>query len=186
MWELDYREGWALKNWCFQIVVLEMTLESPLDCKEIKQVNPKGKEPWIVIGRTDAEAETPLLWPMKNQFTGKYHDAGKDWKQKEEGAAEDEMFREHHRLNGHEFEWIPKDSERQGCLVCYSPWDHKEWSLKWLNNNPLTLSSFEVGTWRFYLCHSFLYSLLLVSHLTFKEHLTNKYKQILINEKTAS
>ena len=93
MWELDHKEGWALKNWCFRIVVLEKTLESPLDCKEIKPVNPKGNQPWIFIGRTDGES--PILWPpdMKNCFIGKDTDAGKDWRQKENEVAEDEMVK---------------------------------------------------------------------------------------------
>ena len=93
MWELDHKEDWAPKNWCFWIVVLERTLESPLDCMEIKPVNPKGNQPWILTGRTDAEAETPILWPpdAKNQLIGKDPDARKHWRQKEKGAAEDEM-----------------------------------------------------------------------------------------------
>ena len=87
MWELDHKEGWALKNWCFRTMVWEKTLESPLDCKEIKPVNPKGNQFWIFIGRTDAEAETPILWSpdMKNWLIGKDPDAGKDWRQEEEG-----------------------------------------------------------------------------------------------------
>ena len=106
MWELDYKESWAPKNWCFWTVVLEKALESPLDCKEIKAVNPKGNWSWIFIGRTDAEAETPILWPpdAKNWLIGKGPDAGKDWWQKEKGMTEDEMVRWHHQLNGHEFE----------------------------------------------------------------------------------
>ena len=93
MWEMDHKEGWVLKNWCFQVVVLEKTLESPLDCKEIRPVNPEGNQSWIFIGRTDAEAETPILWPpdMKNQLTGKDPDAGKDWRQEEKGTTEDKM-----------------------------------------------------------------------------------------------
>ena len=91
MWELDYKEGWAPKSWCFWTVVLEKTLESPLNCKEIQPVHPKENQSWIFIGRTDAEAETPILWPpdAKNWFIGKDPDAGKDWRQKEKGAAED-------------------------------------------------------------------------------------------------
>ena len=91
MWELDYKDSWAPKNWCFWTVVLEKTPESPLDCKEIKLVNPQGNQSWIFIGRTDAEAETPTLWPpdAKNWLTGKDPDAGKDWKQEEKGTTED-------------------------------------------------------------------------------------------------
>ena len=104
--ELDHKEGWAPKNW-FRIMVLEKTLESPLDCKEIKSVNPKGNQPWIFTERTDAEAEVPILWPpdVKNWLTGKDPDAGKDWRQEEKGTTEDEMVGWHHRLNGHEFGW---------------------------------------------------------------------------------
>ena len=93
MWESDHKEGWVLKNWCFWTVVLEKTLESLLDCKEIQPVNPKGNQPWIFIGRTDAETETPILWPpdMKSQIIGKDHDVGKDWRQKKMSVAEDKM-----------------------------------------------------------------------------------------------
>ena len=106
MWELDSKESWALKNWCFWTVVFEKTLEGPLDCKEIQPVHPKGNQSWIFIGRTDAEAETPILWPpdAKNWLLVKDPDAGKDWRQEEKGAIEDEMVGGHHRLNGHEFE----------------------------------------------------------------------------------
>ena len=105
MWELDYKESWAPKNWWFWTVMLEKTLESPLDCKEIQPVHPKGDQSWIFIGRTDPEAETPILWPpdVKNWLIGKDPDAGKDWRQ-EKGTTEDEMVGRHHRLNRHEFE----------------------------------------------------------------------------------
>ena len=100
MWELDHKEGWASKNWCFRTAVLEKTLESPLDCKEIKPVNLKGNQSWIFIGRTDAEAEAPILWPpdVKSWLIGKDPDAGKDWRQEEKGATEDEMLGWHHWL----------------------------------------------------------------------------------------
>ena len=106
MWELDHKENWVLKNWCFWNVVLGKTLESPLDCKEIKPVNPKGNQSWIFSRRTDAEAETPILWPpdVKNWLTGKDPDAEKDWRQKEKGKTEDKMVEWHHGVNGHEFE----------------------------------------------------------------------------------
>ena len=106
MWELDYKESWAPKNWCFWIVVLEKTLESPLDCKKIKPVNPKGNESWICIGKTDAKAEAPVLWPpdAKNWLIGKDPDAGKDWRWEEKGMTEHEMVGWHHQLDGHEFE----------------------------------------------------------------------------------
>ena len=106
MWELVYKQSWALKNWRFWTVVLEKTLESPLDCKEIQPVHPKGNQSWIFTGRTDAETETPILRPpdVKNWLIGKDPDAGKDWRQQEKGMTENEMVRWHHRLNGHEFE----------------------------------------------------------------------------------
>ena len=106
IWELDYEESWAPKNWCFWTVVLEKTLESPLDSKEIQPVHPKGNQSWIFIGRTDVEAETPMLWPpdVKNWLTRKDPGAGKDWRWEKKGTTEDEMVGWHHRLNGHEFE----------------------------------------------------------------------------------
>ena len=126
MWELDHNEGWALKNWCFWSVVLEKTLESPLDSKEIKSVNPKGNQPWIFTGKTDAEA--PILWPpdVKSWLIGKDPNAAKDWGQKEKGATENELVGWHHSLNGHEFEQTPGDSEGQGTLMCCSLWGGKE------------------------------------------------------------
>ena len=105
MWELDHKKGWAWKNSCFWIVVLERTLESPLDCKETKPVNPKGNQPWLFIGNTDADAEAPIFWPpdAKSQLIGKAPDAGKDWGQKQKRVAEDEMVGWHHQLSRHEF-----------------------------------------------------------------------------------
>ena len=113
MWELDHKEGWALKNWCFWTVVLGKILESPLDCKEIKLVHPKRNQPWISIGRPDAEAEAPIFWPPygKSPLIGKDPDAGEDWRQESKGMIEDEMVGWHHWLNGHEFEQAPGDSE---------------------------------------------------------------------------
>ena len=110
MWELDCEESWAPKNWCFWTVVLEKTLESPLDCKEIQPVHPKGDQSWIFIGRTDAEAETPILWPhdVKNWLIWKDPDAGKDCRREEKGMTEDEMVGWHNRLNGHEFDYLWK------------------------------------------------------------------------------
>ena len=107
MWELDYKESWAPKDWCFWTVVLEKTLESLLDCQEIQLVNPKENQPWIFIGRTDAEAEVPVLWPpvAKNWLIGKDSDAGKDWRGEEKGTTQDEMVGWHHQLNGHE-SWV--------------------------------------------------------------------------------
>ena len=105
MWELDHTEGWALKNWCFRIEVLEKMLESPLDSKEIKPVNPKGNHLWTFIGRTYAKAEASIFWPLdvKRQLNGKDPDAGKDWGKEEKGVTEDEMVGWYHQLNGHEF-----------------------------------------------------------------------------------
>ena len=127
VWELDYKESWAPKNWCFWSVVLEKTLESPLDCK-IKPVNPKGNQSWILIWRTDAEAETSILWPpdVKNRLIGKDPDAGKDWRREEKGMSGDEMVGWHHWLNGHEFEQAPGVGDGQGGLACCSPWARKE------------------------------------------------------------
>ena len=104
MWKLDYKEGWVPKNWCFWTVVLEKTLESPLDCKEMQPVHPKGDQSWVFIGRTDIEAETPILWPpdVKSWLIWKDPDVGKDWRQEKKGMTEDEMVGWHHRLNGHE------------------------------------------------------------------------------------
>ena len=112
MWELDHTEGWAPKNWCFQTVLLEKTFKSPLDCKEIKSVNPKGNQPCIFIGRTDAEAEAPILWlpDSKSQLIGKDSDAGTDWGQEEKRAIKDEMVGWHHWLNGLDSEHTPGNS----------------------------------------------------------------------------
>ena len=135
MWELDHKEGWAPKNVCFWTVVLEKTLESPLDCREIKPVNPRGNQSCIFIGRIDAEVEAQILPPdEKNWLTRKDCDAGKDWGQDEKGTTEDEMVGRHHRLDGHEFEQAPGDSEGQGSLACCSSWDRKESEMtEWLN-----------------------------------------------------
>ena len=105
MWELNYKESWVPKNWCFWIVVLKETIESPLDCKEIQPVHPKGNRSWVFIRRTDVEAETPILWPpdVKSWLIGKDPDAGKDWRWEDKGTTEDEMVGWHHQLNGHEF-----------------------------------------------------------------------------------
>ena len=113
IWELDHKEGWGLKNWCFWTVALEKTLESPLDCKEIQPVHPKRNQSWIFIGRTDAGAETPILWSpdAKSWPIRKDPDAGKDWRQEEKGMTEDEMVGWHHQLDGHEFEQAPGDGE---------------------------------------------------------------------------
>ena len=127
MWELDHKEDWAPKNWCFLTAVLEKTPASPLDSKEIKPVNPKGNQLWIFIGRTDAKAEAPILWPpdAKSWLTGKDPDAGKNWGQEERGMTEHEMAGLHHWLNGQEFEQTPGNSDGQGSLACWSLWDSR-------------------------------------------------------------
>ena len=143
MWELDYKENWALKNWSFWIVVLK-TLESPLDCKEINPVNPQGNRPWIFTGWTDAEAKAPIIWPpdAKSRFIRKGPDAGKDWRQEEKGATEDEMVAWHHWFNEYKFEQALGDAEGQGGLECCSPQGHKESDMtERLNNNSKNLQS---------------------------------------------
>ena len=138
MWELDCEESWAPKNWCFWTVVLEKTLESPLDCKEIQPVHSKGEQSWVFFGRTDAKAETLVLWPLhvKSSLIGKDSDAGRDWGQEEKGMTENEMAGWHHRLNGCEFEWTPGVDDGQGGLTCCVWWGRKEWDtteqLNWI------------------------------------------------------
>ena len=151
MWELDNKKGWVRKNWCLWTVVLKKTLENPLDCKEIKPVNPTGNQPWIFIGRTDAEAQ--ILWPpdIKSQLIGKDPDAGKDWRQEEKGITEDEMVGWCHRLNGQEFEQTPGNGE--GSLVCCSPWGRKESDMtEQLNNNCEMLQTLKYFWLYFFFC----------------------------------
>ena len=150
MWELDCEESWAPKNWCFWTVVLEKSLESPLDCKEIQPVHPKGDQLWVFFGRTDAEAETPVLWPphVKSWFIGKDPDAGRDWGQEEKGMTEDKMAGWHHWLyDGREFGWTLGDGDGQGGLACCNSWVAKsrtrlnDWTeLNW-NCRPLSSSA---------------------------------------------
>ena len=141
MWELDYSEGWAPKNWCFWTVMLEKTLESLLECKEIQPVHPKGGQSCVFIGRTDAKAETPVLWPprVKSWLIGKDTDAGRDWRQEEKRTTEDEMAGWHHRFNGHEFEWTPGIGDGQGGLACCDSCGCKESDtterLNWIEYN---------------------------------------------------
>ena len=149
MWELDYKESWAPKNWCFWTVVLEETFESPLDSKKTQPVNPKGNQSLIFIGRTGADAETPILWPpdVECRLIRKGPDAGKDWGQEEKWTTEDEMVGWHHWLNGHEFEQAPGGCEGQGSLTFCSPWGCKESdTTEWLSNsNNFTTANF--GVW---------------------------------------
>ena len=136
MWELDHKESWVLKNWCFWTVVLDKTLESPLDCKEIQPVHSKGDQSWVFFGRNDAKTETPVLWPphAKSWLIGKDSDAGRDWGQEEKGTTEDEMAGWHHRLDGHEFGWTPGVCDGQGGLACCDSWGCKESdTTDWLN-----------------------------------------------------
>ena len=140
------KESLAPKNWCFWTVVLEKTLESPLGCKEIQPVHPKGDQSWVFIGRTDVEAEAPVIWPphAKSWLAGKHPDAGKDWGQEEKGMTEDEMVGWHHWLDEHEFDQAPGVADGQGSLVCFSPWGCKEsymtellTELNWMNKKEI-------------------------------------------------
>ena len=143
MWELDYKVSWALKNWCFWTLVLEKTLESPLDYKKIQPVNPKRNQSWKFIGSTDVEAEIPILWPpdMKNWLVGKDADDGKEWRQEEKETTEDEMVGWHHRLYGHGFGWTPGVGDGLGSLACCSPWGRKQSDMpQRLSNNRDTIS----------------------------------------------
>ena len=136
MWELAYKESWAPLNWCFWTVVLEKTLKSPLDCKVIQPVHQKGDQSWVFIGRTDVEAETPILWPphAKSWVIWKDSDAGKDWGQEEKGTTEDEVLGWHYRLDGHGFGWIPGTGDGQGGLARCGSWGRKELDMtEWLN-----------------------------------------------------
>ena len=137
MWELDCEEGWEPKNWCFWTVVLEKTLESPLDCKEIQSVHSEGDQPWDFFEGDDAKAETPVLWPPdeKNWLIGKDSDAERDWGQEEKGTTEEEMAGWYHQLDGLDFEWTLGDGDGQGGLACYDSWGHKELdTTEWLNS----------------------------------------------------
>ena len=132
MWELNCEESWVPKNWCFWTVVLEKTLESPLNCKEIQPVHPKGDQSWVFSGRTDVEAETPILWPphAKSWLTGKDLDAGRDCGQ-EKGMTKDEMAGWHHWLDERESEWTPGVGDGQAGLACCDSWGHRATELNW-------------------------------------------------------
>ena len=143
MWALDCEEGWALKNWCFWTVVLEKTLESPLDCKEIQPVHSERDQPWVFIGSTDAKAETSTLWPAdaKSWLIRKDPAAGKDWRQEEKGTIEDEMVGWHHWFNGHVFGWTLGVGDGQGGLACCGTWGREESDMtEWLNSTELLVA----------------------------------------------
>ena len=148
MWQLDHKEIWVLKNWCFWTVVLEKTLESPLVCKKIQPVHAKADQSWIFTGRTDAEAEAPILWPpdARNWLSGKDPDTGQDWRQEKKGMIEDEMVGWYHQLYGHEFKQTLRIGKGQGSLVCCNPWDCKDSDMtEWLNwTESILLSKIEV------------------------------------------
>ena len=154
MWELECKESWALKNWCFRIVVLEKTLESPLLQGDPTSPS-EGDQPWDFFGRNDAKAETPVLWPphAKSLLIRKDSDAGRDWRQEEKGMTEDEMAGWHHWLDGHELEWTVGDGDGQGGLECWDSWGHKEsdtTELNWTELNHNT-NSYEVeNAWVLY------------------------------------
>ena len=152
MWDLDHKESLMHKNWCFWTVVLEKTVESPLDWKEVKLFNPKGNQPWILIGSTDAVAETPILWPpdVKSWLLGKDPEVGKDQRQEEKGMTEDEMVRWHQWLNRHESEQTLGDGEGQGSLVCWSLWGHRK-----LDTTELNWMVTIVSTWLDHSIHVF-------------------------------
>ena len=158
MWEMDPKESWVLKNWCFLIVALEKTLESSSDCKKIKPVNPKGSQSWIFIGRTDVEAEDPILWPpdAKNWLIWKDPDAGKDWRQ-EKGTIEDKVVWWHHQLDQYEFEQVPVVGEGQRRLACCNPYGHREsdmteW-LSWIECKVCPREFFMLAEWLLWRIH---------------------------------
>jgi len=147
MWELDCEESWVPKNWCFWTVVLEKTLQSPLDCKEIQPVHPKGDQSWVFIERTDAESETPILWPPHEKYwlISKDSDAGRDWGQEEKGTTEDQMAGWHYRLDAHEFEWTPGVGDGRGGLACCDSSGCKELEMtEQLNWTELTIEYFHM------------------------------------------
>ena len=173
MWELDCEVNWVPKNWCFWTMVLEKTLESPLDCKEIQPVHSKGDQSWVFFGRNNAKAEKPIFWPphVKSWLIGKDSDAGRDWGHEEKETTEDEMAGWHHQLDGHESEWTPGVGDGQGGLACCNSWSSKESdTIEWLNSTELK-SSILV---KFPLTQ--LFFLELVWHFSFCKGETNCYK----------
>ena len=180
MWELDCEESWGPKNWCFWTVVLEKTLESPLDCKEVQPVHPNGDQSWVFIRRTDVEAESPILWPpdAKSWLIGEDSDAGRDWGQEEKGTTEDEMagsHRVHHRLDGHESEWTLGVGDGQGGLACCDSWGHRvrhDWGTE-LNWTELGLEWKEIQK-------QYLYSVFLYVLNIQKKSISKKFSNTLI------
>ena len=174
MWELDCEESWVPKNWCFWTVVLEKTLESPLDCKEVQPVHPKGDQSWVFIGGTDVEAETPVLWlpHAKSWLIGKDCDAGRNWGQEEKGMTEDEMAGWQHQLDGHEFVWTLGVSDGQGGLACCDPWGRKESDmteqLNWTELNwTESISIFKIISFKSFYHTSNIFKLFLILNFFF-------------------
>ena len=153
MWKVDCEESWAMKNWCFWTVVLEKTLESPLDCKKIQPVHSKGDQSWVFFGRNDAKAEAPILWPphAKSWLIGKDSDAGRDWGQEEKGTTEDEMTGWHHQLYGLECEWTAGVGDGQGGLACCNSWRHRVWH-EWVTELNWTFHC--ISTYHIFFIHS--------------------------------
>ena len=180
---LNSHPSWTTKNWCFWIVVLKKILQSPLDSKEVKPVNPKGNKSWIFIGRTDVEAEAPILGSPE-WLTGKDPDAGKDWEQEDKGMTEDEMVGWYHQLNGHESEETPGDGKGQGSLACCSPWGHEESdTTEWLknsNNDPSSQLSIYPFIYTFIPLSLYLYS---VQHIVITWSLWTAVKRQEINDR---
>ena len=170
MWELDCEESWEPKNWCFWTVVLEKTLESPLDCKQSQPVHSKGDQSWDFFRRTDAKAETLVLWPphAKSWLIGKDPDAGRDWEQEEKGITENEMAGWHHRLDGHEFGWTPGSGDGQGGLACCNSWGCKESDLtEWLNWTKQLLIPIMITNYQWWCQYLFMNIVLSYSHQLF-------------------
>ena len=182
MWELDYKESYVPKNWCFWTVVLEKTLRVPQTARR-SLVNPKGNQSWIFIGRTDAEAETPIFWPpdVKNWLTGKDPDAGKDWRQEEKGMTEDKMVGWHHPLNEPNFEQAPGVGDGQGSQACCSPWGLKgsdtTLQLNWTElkhfRTPWNLKNWWICNLKIHIKELFVYTL---CHFYFKLYSLNIYQ----------
>ena len=171
MWELDCEEDWVQKNWCFWTAVLEKTLASPLDCKEIQPVHSEGDQPWDFFERNDAEAEAPVLWPphVKSWLTGKDSDAGRDWGQ-EKGTTEDEMAGWHHGLNGRESEWTPGVGDEQGGLACCDSWGSQRVGHDWVTEL----------NWTEWICLLFKFSLKSMTQFSFKHNAQSCLSLILL------